>query len=75
MDRGKVGVGNMSNQDAHGPAANASVGKKGHVDLALIELEDAPVEGLNAAPEARDELEGRELGELLFGKKCRRTAL
>jgi hypothetical protein len=75
MDRGEVRVSDVPDEHAYGPATHARVGQERRINLTLVELEDATVKRLDAAPEARDELERRKFGQLLLGEEGRGATL
>jgi hypothetical protein len=75
MDRGEVGIGNVPDEHPYRPATHTRVGQERRINLTLVELEDAPIKGLNAAAKARDELERRKFGQLLLGEEGRGATL
>lgn len=50
----EVGIGDVAEEDADGPAANACFGQECGVEIGLAEEEDAAIEGFNAAAVAGD---------------------
>ncbi len=56
----EFGVGEVAQEEADGPAADAGVGEEGGVEVPVVEVEEAWVEVLDAAAVAEDERGGVE---------------
>lgn len=69
-DEGELGVGKVAEEDADGPAADVRVRQEGHVELVVLEPDDAAIELLDAQRVACKEVEGghgEKVGEIGFG--------
>ena len=55
VDHREISVRAMSDEHADRPQAHTCIGQEGHVDLALGQIEDAPVDVLDPAAIARDQ--------------------
>lgn len=69
-DEGEFGIGKVAKQNADRPAADVRIGKKCHVELVVLQPDNATVELLNAQRVASEEVQGghgEEIGEIGFG--------